>query len=304
MTSHLFHGIIPIPLTPFTDDGRLDEKSLARVAEFSVATGGTALLSTVNASEWQALADDERKRILKIVLDEVNGAIPVIAGVSAVSTTLSVDLAQHAEGLGAAAINAMPPRGIPFSDEDCFAFYEALGEAVSIPVFVQNYYEPLGRPMSSGLIKRIVESVDNVRYVKEETLPEPLKMSVLFAELGDSRDLDGVFGGQGGLYLIEEYLRGAHGNMPAVHVADALVVIWDKLTAGEIEEAREMHARMLPLMTLERTWGGGPVYKEVLHRRGVIDSTYRRTGGPDLDSFALAELDWALDRVADLLTVD
>lgn len=298
-----FEGIIPIPLTPFTEAGELDERALVRVVEFAVRTGGSALLSTVNASEWQALADVERQRITEITVAETRGEVPVIVGVTSVSTNLSVALARHAESVGAAAINSMPPRGIPLSDTDCFDFYGALAQAVELPIFIQNYYEPLGRPLSTALIRRIVETFPNVRYVKEETLPEPLQITRLLDAFAGSDSLEGVFGGQGGLYLVDEFERGSAGNMPATHVADAVVAVWAELRAGNLEEARQMHAQMLPLMTLERTWGGGPVYKEVLKRRGVISCTFRRTGGPDLDAAALRELDWALDHMSHLLTV-
>lgn len=292
-------GIFAIPVTPFRADGMLDEPSLRRVVAFALDCGAHGLLTPVNASEWYTLSDHERTRVVEITIAEVAGQVPVIAGVTAQSTPLACELAVQAEKTGAAAINSMPPHVSHPETAGCYAHYQALATAVDIPVVVQNYHCPIGTPMSTDLLVQLVHDFDNVQYIKEETLPEPLRVGALLT--AEAPGLRGVFGGQGGLHIVEEFRRGVCGNMPAGHTIDALVKIWNALVAGDEAAARRMHGQMLPLMMMERTWGGVTVYKEVLRRRGVITCTTRRAVVPDLDAVALTELDHALEAIADLL---
>ncbi len=302
MSQNLF-GIVAIPVTPFTDSLELDERGVRRVARFSVDCGAHGLLVPVNASEWYTLSDTERRRVVEITLDEVAGAVPVIVGVTAQSVTLAIELVRHAQQHGAAAVNAMPPHILHPDTDGCVAYYRALDAAIDIPLVIQNYYAPLGTPMSPALIMRLVRELPNVAYVKEETLPEPLRISQLLAEANGEPRLRGVFGGQGGLFLLDELRRGAAGNMPAAHATDALVAVWNAWTAGAYKEAQTLHDRLLPLLSYERCYGGSVIYKEVMRRRGVIESAVVRSPAPPLDTQAAHELDRILADVGSMFTV-
>ena len=91
-----FRGVFAIPVTPFTDGGSLDEVSLARCAEFIVAAGGHGIVGPVNASESIVLTDAERLRVAEILVEQARGRVPVVIGVSGVSTEASVLYAVHA----------------------------------------------------------------------------------------------------------------------------------------------------------------------------------------------------------------
>ena len=104
-------------------------------------------------------------------------------------------------------------------------------------------------------------------YSKEETLPEPRQLRGTVAAAGDA--CKGVFGGQGGIYLLDEYRRGAVGNMPACQSTDVHVAI----------------------------------YKDVLYRRGVFATTVARAPGQQLDDDDRAELDAILEDVGTLFSV-
>ncbi len=110
-------------------------------------------------------------------------------------------------------------------------------------------------------------------------------------------------GGMAGRFLLDEYRRGACGTMPACEVTDVDVAIWERLEAGDLDGARRLHNRLLPLLNLEWLYGVS-VYKEVLVRRGVIASaTMRDPGAYPLDGSDLAELDAILADVGELFTL-
>jgi 4-hydroxy-tetrahydrodipicolinate synthase len=156
--------------------------------------------------------------------------------------------------------------------------------------------------MSAKTVAKIIREIDRVDYVKEETAPAGPVISETIQLLKDESKFKGVMGGQGCAYLLTEYRRGACGNMPACHVTDALVHLWNVIETGSEDEARAMFDRFLPLFSVERQYPG-TTYKVALHKRGVIDSIYDRAPRrPGLDSYELDELDKAMRGIEDLLT--
>lgn len=117
------------------------------------------------------------------------------------------------------------------------------------------------------------------------------------AEAGDA--CKGVFGGQGGIYMLDEFRRGAHGNMPACQAAEVHVEIWKKLEAGDESGARMLFNQLLPLLSFERMHGIA-TYKKVLYRRGIFSVPGMRVPGKYLDKMDLAELDAILEGVEPL----
>lgn len=295
-----FRGIFVIVVTPFTEDLLLDEESLRREVDFCIRAGAQGLVGPANASEFATLSDDERKRWLEVVIDEAKGRIPVIATTTSGHKIPAVTLSRYAQEMGADGIMAMPPHVLHPDAEGCYDYYKALSANLEIPIFIQNYIGPIGTPMSNELVARMCRELPRVDYIKEETLPEPRQISRTLAAAGDA--CKGVFGGQGGIYLLDEWRRGACGNMPAGQVADIHVDIWNKLEAGDEKDARSLYYESLPLINFERMHGVA-TYKHVLKRRGIFQTTCSRGPGMFLDEMDLKELDSIWERVSPLFRV-
>jgi dihydrodipicolinate synthase/N-acetylneuraminate lyase len=295
-----WRGIFVIVVTPFTDTYELDEASLRKEIRFCIEAGAHGLVGPANASEFPLLSDDERKRWLEIVVSETGGQIPVVATTTSGHALPAVALSQFAERIGADGIMSMPPHIVHVDAAGCFDYYTALSKAVNIPICIQNYPAPVGTPMSSAMLGRMCRELDHVDYIKEETLPEPRQISETLAAAGDS--CKGVFGGQGGIYFLDEYKRGSTGNMPACQATDVQVAIWDKLEAGDEDGARKLFNQILPLINYERLYGIA-VYKEVLYRRGIFSTNLSRYPGMYLDKQDCAELDVIMRDVEPLFTV-
>ena len=293
-------GVFTIPVTPFTENGELDEDSLCRVTEFCVAAGGHGVVAPVNASEFSTLSDDERKTVMKIVVEKVAGRIPVVLGVSGVSTAVAVMFSQYAESIGADAVIAMPPYVQKLATEGLYTYYAAISGAIDLPIFVQNYGPPIGTPMSSAFVARMAREIEHVEYIKEETPPVTHQVSAVL-ELGGEA-VKGVFGGAAGRYMLDEMRRGAIGTMPACDITDLHVEIWSLYQRGEEEAARLLFNQILPLLNMEAQFGV-LLYKEVLKRRGVIRSAYVRNPSAKLDSYDHMELDEILAAIRPLFRV-
>jgi 4-hydroxy-tetrahydrodipicolinate synthase len=298
--SQPWRGIFVIVVTPFTESYELDEASLRKEIRFCIEAGAHGLVGPANAGEFPTLSDDERKRWLEIVVSEAGKQIPVVATTTSGHALPAVALSQYAQQIGADGIMAMPPHVLHPDAEGCYAYYQALSVGVDIPICIQNYNGPVGTPMSAELVARMCQELSHVEYIKEETLPEPRQISATIAAAGAA--CKGVFGGQGGIYLIDEYNRGSVGNMPACQATDAHVAIWDKLEAGDQAGARKLFNQLLPLINYERLYGVA-VYKEVLYRRGIFATTVSRAPGKKLDEADKAELGAILAEVEPLFIV-
>ncbi|HUE76162.1 MAG TPA: dihydrodipicolinate synthase family protein [Chloroflexota bacterium] len=296
-----FRGVYAIPPTPFTEGDRIDAESLRQIVDFCVTSGVHGIVAPVNASEGPFLTDEERRTVVEIIVEQTNGRVPVVAGVSSVSTRATLEHARHAESAGADALMAMPPYVRHPTADEIPAFYTALASESRLPIFIQNYVVPVGTPMSASLVARLMRELDNVSYLKEETAQAPQLMTQIKALAGQA--MLGMMGGMAGRYLLDEYARGACGTMPACEVADAHVSVWNALEAGDEKLARERFRLLLPLLNYESMFGI-VVYKEVLRRRGIIaNARVRAPGSPSLDEHNHRELDAILRDLAPLLAL-
>ena len=109
-------------------------------------------------------------------------------------------------------------------------------------------------------------------------------------------------GGQGGRFLFNEVARGACGTMPACHLTDLQVDLWNLLEAKLEAEARALFARLLPMLNFEQMYAVS-AYKEVLRRRGAIATAVCRGGPAPLDDVDHRELDAILADLEPLLRV-
>jgi 4-hydroxy-tetrahydrodipicolinate synthase len=296
-----WRGVFTIPVTPFDTLGDVDEASLERCVRFCVDAGAHGIVAPVNASEAPLLSDEERKRVAEIVVATVARRAPVVVGISGVTTRQSVDLARHARQSGADAVIAMPPYVKKASPSEIVDFYTQVARAADLPVFIQNYGPPVGTPMAARFLADLVQRIDGLEYIKEETAYAGHLMTELQALAGPR--LKGIMGGMAGRYLFNEVRRGACGTMPACEVTDVDVLIWNAIEAGDLVRARQLHNRLIPLLNIEAMFGTA-VYKEVLKRRGIIDHAVTRGPGVvDLDDFDQRELDAILDDVSELFTL-
>jgi dihydrodipicolinate synthase/N-acetylneuraminate lyase len=304
-----FRGVYAIPVTPFNEDLSVDWDSLRKCIAFSVEAGAHGIVLPVNASEGPFLTDAERKKVLKVGIEVVNGAVPVVGGVSGASTAISVELTKNAAELGADSVMAMPPNGAAGSI--IWDHYTAIAEAGQLTVWIQNNKPPAGPVVPTAMMAKMLNEVEHVDYVKEESYLPGQIMTQLFAEAGGA--VKGIMGGMGGRYLVDEYRRGSCGTMPAGHITDAHVKLWNALDAGGIddqglqivtEEARSIWEQMIPSLNFEFMFGVN-AYKAAYWRRGIIKTPLTRNpANKNLDKLDYEELDTILDRMGDLLNAN
>lgn len=288
--------------TPFDDTGAPDAHALTQIVEFVIRCGADAIVYPGVASEVEQLTASERDCLLDVVAGAVRGRVPLIVGASAADPPTTILYLYKASVLRAAAAMVMAPVGLAGKADALIEHFREIGSATTVPIMLQNAPPPAGAGFEMAAIARVVAAVPAVRYVKEETMPCGQRISALLArpEIATAPHFVGVLGGAGARYILDELARGALGSMPACELADVHVAMVNAWRAGNRGYARALYNRSLPLLNFQAVFRWA-MTKEVLRRRGVIDSAYVRAAGPRLDAQDHAELEAMVDEISDLL---
>jgi dihydrodipicolinate synthase/N-acetylneuraminate lyase len=284
-------GIFPILVTPFDAHERIDVDSLRSLVDFTIAAGVHGL-GIALGSEIQKLTDPEREQLIRVVVEQTRGRVPVVVNTGAQASAPAIAYSRQAEALGAAAVMCLPPALV--SASELRAYFRAISDAVRVPVFIQDTQTT---PVPARLMRAIADESERVRYAKVESPPQPAQV---LAAVQASGGVLSIFGGAGGTYLVEELRRGAVGTMPWPSQPDTFVRIWDLWQAGDEAQASALHARQVAPLALLATSGvrlGHTVHKEVLRRRGIIRHAIVRAPADPLDVITRRELDEVCDRV-------
>jgi len=186
-----------------------------------------------------------------------------------------------------------PPRMPKLNSAAVVAHYKALADAVDLPIIVQDYPPIAGFAMEPALLARIAKEIPSARTIKLEDPPTPFKTARILEAAGDTKVQ--IFGGLGGVFLLEELISGATGAMTGFAFPEILARIMKHWNAGEHDAAADVFYRAVPLMRFEFQEGiGMAIRKEVLRRRGALASAATRAPAGALDAPTKQSLDRVL----------
>jgi 4-hydroxy-tetrahydrodipicolinate synthase len=287
-------GIFNILATPFTPDLAVDWDSLRRLVNFQLEMGAYGLTILGVLGEAAKMSVEERRQVVDTVLETVGGRVPVVVGASHEDTATCIALSQAAFAAGAAGVMIAPPRLTAPTDDKVLALYSQIAEQVTQPIVVQDFPPVNGVIMSADLLTTIAERIPNARYLKLEDPPLMEKIGAIRART----DKFEIFGGLGGMFLLEELGRGASGTMTGFAFTEILVAVFKAWQAGNKAEAERIFDHYLPLIRYENQ----PVInltirKELLRRRGAIASATLRPPFAPIDAGTQDEIGWILQRV-------
>ncbi|HEY7114576.1 MAG TPA: dihydrodipicolinate synthase family protein [Thermoanaerobaculia bacterium] len=278
-----FEGVYSVLPTPFTPGDAVDHASLERVIDLALSAGVDGVTALGVTSEAARLSDRERDEVLAAVLSRVAGRVPVVAGTTAEGTTLCLERSRAARAAGASAVMVSPPRMPKVNSDAVRRHFAALAEAVDLPIVVQDYPPVSGYAMEASLLVQIAREIPSARTIKLEDAPTPFKTARIL-EKAEGMEVR-IFGGLGGMYLLEELAAGATGAMTGFAYPEILVEIVRLFRSGRKEEAADAFYRSVALMRFEFQEGiGMAIRKEMLHRRGAIAHPAVRPPAPALDA--------------------
>ena len=161
-------GIIAYPITPFTSSGAIDVPKYRELLERMLKAGVHAVAPLGSAGVLPYLSDLERETIVGATMEQVDGRVPVMIGVSSLTTERVVHHARFAEKMGAAAVMVIPMSYWKLTEAEIFTHYDTVASAISLPIMAYNNPATGGLDMAPEFLAKLLK-IPNVTMIKEST---------------------------------------------------------------------------------------------------------------------------------------
>jgi 4-hydroxy-tetrahydrodipicolinate synthase len=259
-------GVITAMVTPFAADGAIDVDAVRRLARHLVENGSHGLVVAGTTGESPTLSDDEKLRLLDVVLDEVGDEATVIAGTGSNDTRHSAGLTRKACDVGAHAVLVVTPYYNKPNRAGLRAhFAEVAAAAGEMPVVVYNIPSRTVINLPPDLLAELAAEHHNVVAVKQANNDD----------LGPIEGLD-ILAGNDEVFARTLAFGGAGGILVASHVVGpAMREIYDASSAGEHERAAEIDAGLRPIYEAMTVTANPIPVKTALELLGLIDARLR-----------------------------
>ncbi|MFI4875696.1 MAG: dihydrodipicolinate synthase family protein [Blastopirellula sp. JB062] len=240
-----FQGIVGYPITPFDVAGKVNLAVYRGLLDRLIAGKVNAVAPLGSAGVLPYLSDEERESVTETTLSHVDGRLPVLVGVSSLTTERTLHHARFAEQAGAAAVMIIPMSYWRLSEDEIFRHYQTVAEAISIPIMAYNNPATGGSDMSPEFLARLL-TISNVTMIKESTgdvnrlhrLRQAAGESVAFFNGSNPLALDAFVAGATG------WCTAAANLIPELNGALYAAVV----TRGDWDEAQTIFRRQLPLL--------------------------------------------------------
>ncbi|MHB1654278.1 MAG: dihydrodipicolinate synthase family protein [Desulfitobacteriaceae bacterium] len=268
-------GVYVAMLTPFDDKGNVDELSLRRTTEFAIQQGVDGLFPNSSVGEFVQMTFEERVRAIEIVLDQTNGRVPVTPGASDTHAKGSILMAQEAKRLGCEAVVITSPWYLPTTQEMIERHFEAVTEAVDIPVIIYNI-PMMTAPITYDVVKRLSRR-KNIVGMKDSS--GSMSDNVHFMDkvrLAGTSDKFNFLVGREETFF-PALMAGAKGCMTAASgiIPEIMVGIYRAYKSQEYDKALELQYSFLQLLRAMNAAPFPVAFKAAMEVRGFSMGTQR-----------------------------
>ena len=241
--SGMFHGSMVALVTPMREDGALDNEALERLVAFHIDNGTDAIVAVGTTGEASTLDYDEHCGVIKRIVGQVKGRIPVIAGTGSNSTAEAIELTQCAMKAGADACLLVTPYYVKPTQEGLYRHFRAVAEAVAIPQILYNVPGRTGVDMKNETVARLAP-ISNIVGIKDAT-GDLVRGKELIERCGDKMD---IYSGDDATAM-ELILMGAKGDISVTaNVAPrAMHEMCAAARAGDRAKAAAINEKLMPL---------------------------------------------------------
>jgi 4-hydroxy-tetrahydrodipicolinate synthase len=280
----LERGVWGILATPFDGSGAVDMVSLRRQIELFARTGARGVVALGVFGEAARLDADERRLVAREALTIAGElGLGAVVGITTLDREETIAQARTAADVAVevAGDAALRPGGllrglmvqVPTADPAALAAHmTAVHEATGAGIVVQDYPRSSGVNIDASVLAAVVTSLPFVVAVKAESTPTPPAVITLTAGCDAP-----VFGGLGGVALIDELAAGASGAMTGFSFPEGLAATVAAFDTGGTDAARAVWSKWLPLAVFEQQEGLAlGIRKELLHRRDILADAHAR----------------------------
>lgn len=267
----MFRGVYTALVTPFREDGSLDEPALRRLVEAQIEGGVAGLVPMGTTGESPTVDHEEHTDVIRIVIEQARGRVPVIAGTGSNSTREAIDLTVRAARLGAAASLQVSPYYNRPTQEGLYRHFTKVADEGGLPVIVYNIPGRTGVTVENDTMMRLAGH-PRIVAVKEATGNMPLVLDLMRRKPADFDVLSGddnltfplvCLGGTGVISVASNLIP----RQMAELVAAAL--------GGDVQEARRLHNRLYPLFRALFIETNPVPIKAAMALKGLCKAAYR-----------------------------
>jgi 4-hydroxy-tetrahydrodipicolinate synthase len=233
-------GLVHTPLTPFAADGRIDFNRYGTLLDFHLRHGADALAVPMHAGESVSLSDEEKRALIRFVIERAGSRAPVIAHVSDAGTSIAAALARFAQEAGAAAIVTTTPYYWTPPPAMIVEHFAQIGAAVTIPLFVLNAPEDMaGSKINAAAALKLIERLPNFAGIIDDSRDWQFMIELL-TEVARVRPHFALLAGSE--LLVSAAAIGANGLFSALAVIAPKLVrrLFDLCSAQQLFEARTL----------------------------------------------------------------
>ncbi|MEM2912380.1 MAG: 4-hydroxy-tetrahydrodipicolinate synthase [Candidatus Bathyarchaeia archaeon] len=258
-------GILPALVTPFTDDGKkVNEEALRSLVARCIELGVSGVVPCGTTGEFVNLTIEERKRVIDVVIDEVNGKVAVVAGTGASGTDQAIEMTKYAKDAGADAALIVTPYYLKPTDRGIYEHYDAIASQVDLPIILYNIPQVTGLPLPWQMVEDLAQ-IPNIVAVKDSSG----QLSFILAVLEKVRDKINVLCGHDEV-VVGALAAGCSGAIlaSANFMPDIWVRVYNAIQKGDLQTARELQYKVQKIARIIAK--SGPVgTKEALNMMGL-----------------------------------
>ena len=271
MTAQQWHGVFPAITTPFGPDGKVDHGFLSGHARRLIASGCRGIVALGSLGEGATLTFDEKVEVLRTLVASVGDRVPVVAGISSLSTDEAVALARAAAGAGCNGLMVLPPYVYQGDWPEMRAHVSAIITATPLSCMLYNNPIAYGTDFIPEHVRQLCEHA-NLHAIKDSS-GDVRRITALRALLGDRLAL---FVGLDDA-LLEGVAAGARGWVAGLVNAlpDESVLLFEHAAAGRVAEARKLYDWFLPLLRMDTVPKFVQLIKLVQQEVGLGDERVR-----------------------------
>ena len=272
MVRNIFKGLGIALVTPFKEDGSVDYKSLIRLVEYQLDNGADFFCILATTGETPTLTDEEKQKIKELVVNLVNGRVPILMGCGGYNTAAIVEELQTRDFQGIDGILSVCPYYNKPSQEGLYQHFKAIANATALPVVLYNVPGRTGVNLQAATTVRLARDCKNIVAIKEasgnlEQVDEIIK--------NKPKDFDVISGDDSLTFPMISC--GAVGVISVI--GNALPKEFSKMIRlqmkGEYDPARKIHHRFTDLFSLLFVDGNPAGVKAMLHEMGFIENVLR-----------------------------
>lgn len=201
-------GPMPALTTPFDEAGRIDRSGFRANVDRLIRAGSTGVVACGCTGEFWSLDLDERRSLYTEAVEAVGGRGTVIVGTGCIGSADTIELARHAKSVGVHGVLVLPPYFVKLSDDEIFAHYEVVSDAVDLPIMVYNIPGNAVNAISPALAGRLAD-LENVVAIKESSGD----WNNFYATLIAVKDRVRVFCGPSSVFGVPAVALGADGTV-------------------------------------------------------------------------------------------